>query len=65
MKILDFTGNASDNFAVSEEEINIGISVQKGNSELLAKLNEALATLTTEDFDRMMKEAIANQPLSQ
>jgi putative lysine transport system substrate-binding protein len=64
LKILDFTDNA-DNFEVSEEEINIGISLQKGNSELLAKLNEALATLTTDDFTRMMNEAIANQPLSQ
>jgi putative lysine transport system substrate-binding protein len=65
MKLLDFTSNTADNFEVSDEEINIGISVQKGNSDLLTKLNEALATLTTDDFSRMMNEAIANQPLSQ
>lgn len=63
LKLLDFTGS-EDNFDVSDEEINIGISLQKGNSELLGKLNEALATLTTDDFTRMMDEAIAVQPLS-
>ena len=63
MKILDFT-NSDDNFNVSEEEINIGISVKKGNSELLNELNNALATLTVEDFERMMNDAINVQPLS-
>ena len=33
-KMLDFAGT-DDDFQVSEEEINIGISVQKGNTELL------------------------------
>ncbi|MEA5050446.1 MAG: transporter substrate-binding domain-containing protein [Oscillospiraceae bacterium] len=47
-----------DDFAVSDEEINIGISVKKGNSELLDALNAGLATLTTDDFTRMMNEAI-------
>ncbi len=65
LKLLDFTNNPSDNFKVSDEEINIGISIRKGNTELLNKLNEALATLTTDDFAKMMDEAIANQPLSQ
>ena len=64
MKILDFTGT-EDNFEVSEEEINIGISVKKGNKELLDKLNAALAELTVEDFERMMNEAISVQPLSE
>lgn len=63
MKILDFT-NSQDNFKVSEEEINIGISVKKGNSELLNSLNTALSTLTTDDFERMMNDAITVQPLS-
>lgn len=64
MKLLDFTGT-DDDFAVSEEEINIGISVQKGNEKLLNALNEALATLTTDDFTAMMNEAISVQPLSE
>lgn len=52
-----------NNFVVSEEEINIGISVQKGNSELLQKINDALKDLNVEDFDRMMNDAIKVQPL--
>ena len=39
MKLLDFT-DTEDNFEVSEEEINIGISVRKGNNELLNNINE-------------------------
>lgn len=65
IKILDFTNSESDNFKVSDEEINIGISVRKGNSELLTNLNNALAELTTADFERMMNDAINVQPLSE
>ena len=62
--LLDFT-NSDDNFEVSEEEINIGISVQKGNSELLDAINGVLETMTVEDYEQMMQEAISVQPLSQ
>ena len=61
--LLDFAGTDGD-YEVSEEEINIGISVQKGNTELLNKLNSVLSTMTTDDFDAMMEEAISVQPLS-
>jgi len=61
--MLDFT-DTDDNFAVSEEEINIGVSVQKGNTELLNGINEALATLTVDDYNEMMNEAISVQPLT-
>lgn len=64
MKLLNFTGS-EDNFMVSEEEINIGISLKKGNTELQSLLNEALATLTPDDFVKMMNEAITVQPLSE
>jgi len=63
MRLLDFSASGDD-FAVSEEEINIGISMRKGNSELLEGVNAALATLTVEDFNRMMDEAISVQPLA-
>ncbi|MEG2009998.1 MAG: transporter substrate-binding domain-containing protein [Oscillospiraceae bacterium] len=63
MTMLDFT-DATDNFKVSEEEINIGISVKKGNTKLLDQLNEALSGLTKDDFAKMMDDAIAVQPLS-
>jgi putative lysine transport system substrate-binding protein len=63
MKILDFS-DSGDDFVVSQEEINIGISVSKDNPELTAAINGVLATLTVEDFNAMMDEAISVQPLS-
>lgn len=63
MKILDFSGSADD-FTVSEEEINIGISVSKKNPELTKAINGVLAKLTVDDFNSMMEQAIAVQPLS-
>lgn len=62
--MLDFS-DTDDDFEVSEEEINIGISVQKGNSGLLDAINEALSTLTTDDYTEMMNEAIEVQPLTE
>ena len=62
-RLLDFT-ESDDNFVVSQEEINIGISVSKNNPELTSAINEVLATLTVEDYNKMMDEAISVQPLS-
>ena len=64
MRLLDFAGS-DDDFQVSQEEINIGISVRKGNTELVDGINSVLETLTVDDFNRMMDEAIAAQPLAQ
>lgn len=63
-KLLDFNGTGDD-FEVSDEEINIGVSVQKGNTELLDGINSVLSEMTTDDYDAMMNEAIAVQPLSE
>ena len=64
LKILDFT-DTDDNYKVSDEDINIGISVKKGNTELTDKINNVLKEMTKEDFDSMMDEAISVQPLSE
>jgi putative lysine transport system substrate-binding protein len=64
MKIMDFTGSA-DNVQVLDEEVNIGVSVKKGNADLLKKINDALATLTKDDYERMMADAIKQQPMSE
>lgn len=61
MKLLSFDG---DDFQVSDEEVNIGISVKKGNTELVNELNEALKGMTEENFKSMMQDAIKAQPLS-
>ena len=63
LTLLDFSGS-EDDFEVSEEEINIGISLQKGNTELLDAINGVLEKMTPEDYEEMMNEAIAVQPLS-
>jgi putative lysine transport system substrate-binding protein len=63
MKLLDFTGK-DDNFKVSDEEINLGVSIQKGNSALLDAVNGVLGKMTKDDFNKMMDEAISVQPLS-
>lgn len=63
-KLMDFTGTEGE-FEVSEEEINIGISLQKGNTELCDKINSVLSQMTADDFTEMMNQAIAVQPLSE
>ena len=62
--LLDFGGGDND-FKVSEEDINIGISMKKGNTALKDAINEVLATMTTDDYNTMMDEAISVQPLSE
>ena len=64
LKILDFT-DSDDNFEVDEGEINIGISVMKGNTALKEKIDAVLSTMTVEDFNSIMEQAIAIQPLSE
>lgn len=59
--ILDFAGSGDD-FDVSDEEINIGLSVRKGNTALLDAANAVLSEMTIDDFNTLMNEAIAIQP---
>lgn len=63
MVLLDFS-NTDGDFNVSQEEINIGISLRKGNTELQSKINGILSQLDNEDFKQMMNQAIAVQPLA-
>ena len=62
--LLDFGGGDND-FKVSEEDINIGISMKKGNTALQDAINEVLSTMTADDYNAMMDEAISVQPLSE
>ena len=62
--ILDFSGS-EDNFTVSDEEINIGISVMKGNTFLKDAIDAYLKDKTADDFNALMQEAIKIQPLSE
>ena len=62
LKMLEFPDGE---FKASDEDINIGISVQEGNKELVDKLNSVLSEMTEDDYNRMMEEAISVQPLSE
>ena len=64
LTILDFS-NSDDNFEVSEEEINIGISVREGNKTLLDAMNKVLDPMTADDFNNLMAQAVAIQPIEE
>lgn len=59
--ILDFN-ETDDNFAASAGDINIGISVKKGNIGLAEMMDDVLTSMTAEDFNDLMNQAIAIQP---
>lgn len=63
MTLLDFSGTDGD-FTVDEGEINIGISVMKGNTELKDKINSALTGMDADAFNAIMQQAIEIQPVS-
>ena len=60
--LLDFAGSGDD-FVVSDEDVNIGISVRKGNTVLKEALDSVLSTMFADDFNALMAEAIAVQPI--
>ena len=64
LMILDFS-NTRDNFEVSDEEINIGISVRDGNKTLLDAMNKVLEPMDAEDFNDLMAQAVAIQPIEE
>ena len=68
LKILDFSGTDGDfqfDEKVRAENVNIGVSVMKGNTVLKEKIDDVLSTMTVEDFNSIMEQAIAVQPLSE
>ena len=62
-RLLEFGGGEND-FQVTDEDINIGISLKKGNTELKEAIDGVLSKMTKDDFSRMMDEAISAQPLA-
>ena len=59
--ILDFS-QTDDDFEVDQGEINIGISVLKGNTFLLDAMNKVLGGMNVDNFNAIMNDAIAVQP---
>ena len=68
MVILDFSGTDGD-FQFTEQEraedVNIGVSMMKGNTALRQAIDGVLSTMTTDDFNQLMAHAIDVQPLSE
>lgn len=62
MVLLTF--DEGNGFEVDEGEINIGISMRKGNTELKQKLDEVLSPMTAQDFNDLMAQAISVQPIA-
>ena len=64
--VLDFSGTDGDFQFADENEraenVNIGVSVKKGNIGLQQAFNDYLSQFTTEDFNDLMNQAIAAQP---
>lgn len=60
--MLSFEGDKG--FKASDEDVNIGVAIKKGNKELTDKINKALSEISEEERNKMMEEAIKNQPLS-
>ena len=64
MVLLDFA-DSGDDFEVSDEEVNIGISVMKNNTVLKEALDSVLSQMTADDFNKLMADAIAVQPIGE
>ena len=65
--ILDFTKNPEGDFqfaseAERAENVNLGISVMKGNETLKNAIDATLSKMTEADFNALMDQAIAVQP---
>lgn len=64
--ILNFSGTDGDfqfaDEAERAENVNIGISVEKGNTALVDAINKVLSQLNEEQFNALMDQAIAIQP---
>lgn len=66
LKVLNFSGTDGDfQFATEQERaenVNIGVSVKQGNTDLQKLINDVLSGMTESDFNKMMDDAIAIQP---
>ncbi|MDO4972945.1 MAG: transporter substrate-binding domain-containing protein [Eubacteriales bacterium] len=65
MVILDFSGTDGD-FQFTEEEraenVNIGVSMMKGNTVLREAIDSVLSEMTPDDFNELMAYAISISP---
>lgn len=66
LAVLNFSGTDGDfqfsSDAERAENVNIGVSVQKGNSVLQEAIDSVLSGMSESDFNSLMNDAIAIQP---
>ena len=64
--VLNFSGTDGDFQFADEteraENVNIGVSVKKGNTELQKAMNDVLSAMGESEFNSLMDQAIAVQP---
>ena len=51
-------------FVASQEDTSIAVGLKKGNDELRTSINEILATISDEERQQIMDDAVARQPLN-
>ncbi|MBR4036582.1 MAG: transporter substrate-binding domain-containing protein [Oscillospiraceae bacterium] len=64
--VLNFSGTDGDFQFADEteraENVNIGVSVKKGQTDLQKAMNDVLSAMTEDDFNTLMSQAIDVQP---
>lgn len=63
LKYVEFAENQG--FTVADEEVTVSIGLAKGNDKLKEAVNQSLSSLSKEDRDKLMLEAIERQPTSE
>lgn len=51
-------------FVAAEEDITVAVGVRKGETELINSINDILASISGDERQQMMQDAVSNQPLS-
>lgn len=52
-------------FVAAEEDITVAVGVRKGETELVNSINNILAGISSDERQKMMQDAVSNQPLSE
>lgn len=61
LSLVEF--DEGNGFQIDLSDTSVSIGLKKGNTELLEKINGALANISEEDRDQMMKDAASRQPI--
>ena len=54
--------NNNNGFKYDRDDVNIAIGLKKGNDELRSEVEKALGSISKEEREKLMSEAIKNQP---